>query len=305
MELNKKQKILYRFIHSIFHIVSLMPMRLLYILSDIVYPLIYTFYRRKVVHQQLTECFPEKTNQEIKTIEKKFYHWFCDLFVEVIKQFSMSREEMMRRMTFVDYDKAFNQLSPEQPILFMMLGHFGNWEWMASLPYSAKGIHCSQVYHPLGNDVFDKLFLDLREQYGGECIAMRKTVRRLLQLNATHQRVICGMIADQQPRWDAIHHFSPFLHHDTAVFVGTEQVAKKINSIVYYGSVTRTGRGYYQCKAIPITLNPGELDDFQITDRYMKLLEADIQQHPELWLWTHKRWTRTKEEWDIRKTENK
>ena len=299
MELNKKQRILYRFIRTTFYLISLLPMRLLYVLSDVAYPFVFAFYRRKLVRQQLTECFPEKTIKEIKAIEHAFYHHFCDLVVEMIKQFSMSKEEMMRRMVFVDGDKAFSNFSSEQPILFLMLGHFGNWEWIASLAYWTDA-YCSQVYHPLTDDVFDKLFLDLREHYGGECIPMRKTVRRLLQLNAKTQPVICGMIADQQPRWDAIHHFCQFLGHDSAVFIGTEELAKKFNSLVYYGSVRCIRRGYYECQLIPITINPQEMPDYEITDKYMELLEADIRQHPELWLWTHKRWTRTKEEWKER-----
>ncbi len=299
MELNKKQRILYRFIRTSFYLISLLPMRLLYVLSDVAYPFVFAFYRRKLVRQQLTECFPEKTIKEIKAIEHAFYHHFCDLVVEMIKQFSMSKEEMMRRMVFVDGDKAFSNFSSEQPILFLMLGHFGDWEWIASLAYWTDA-YCSQVYHPLTDDVFDKLFLDLREHYGGECIPMRKTVRRLLQLNAKKQPVICGMIADQQPRWDAIHHFCQFLGHDSAVFIGTEELAKKFNSLVYYGSVRCIRRGYYECQLIPITINPQEMPDYEITDKYMELLEADIRQHPELWLWTHKRWTRTKEEWKER-----
>lgn len=299
MELNKKQRILYRFIRTTFYLISLLPMRLLYVLSDVAYPFVFAFYRRKLVRQQLTECFPEKTIKEIKAIEHAFYHHFCDLVVEMIKQFSMSKEEMMRRMVFVDGDKAFSNFSNEQPILFLMLGHFGDWEWIASLAYWTDA-YCSQVYHPLTDDVFDKLFLDLREHYGGECIPMRKTVRRLLQLNAKKQPVICGMIADQQPRWDAIHHFCQFLGHDSAVFIGTEELAKKFNSLVYYGSVRCIRRGYYECQLIPITINPQEMPDYEITDKYMELLEADIRQHPELWLWTHKRWTRTKEEWKER-----
>ena len=300
MQLSKTQQIIYRIVRTVFYVFSLLPLRVLYVVSDMVYPFVYTFYRRKLVRQQLTECFPEKPLDEIRAIERAFYHQFCDLFVEMVKQFSMSRAEMMRRMVFVDYDKAFEQYSSEQNTIFMMLGHFGNWEWIASLPYWTSNVMCTQVYHPLNNDVFDKLFLDLREQYGGECIPMRKTVRRLLQLNAGDRPVICGMIADQQPRWDAIHHFSSFLGHDSAVFIGTEQVAKKLKSPVYYGSVSRIRRGYYQCRAIPITMHPQEMADYEITDKYMELLDADIRQHPELWLWTHKRWTRTKEEWEER-----
>ena len=300
MELNKKQKVLYHVIRTLFYLISLLPMRLLFVLSDMAYPFVLAFYRRKLVRQQLTECFPEKDIKEIKAIEHAFYHQFCDTFVEMIKQFSMSKEEMMRRMVFIDQDKACANFSDEQKILFLMLGHYGNWEWIASLQYWTPDVHCSQVYHPLTDDVFDQLFLDLREQYGGECIKMRQTVRRLVQLNALGHPVICGMIADQQPRWDAIHHFCQFLNHDSAVFIGTEQIAKKLNTLVYYASVSRIRRGYYQCRVVPITLDPCSMPDYEITDKYMELLEADIREHPELWLWTHKRWTRTKEEWEER-----
>jgi len=300
MKLSKTQAILYRIVRTAFYVISLLPMRVLYVISDIVCPFVRAFYRRQLVRQQLTECFPEKSLEEIKKIERAFYHQFCDLFVEMIKQFSMSSEEMMRRMVFVDSDKACATFNSEQNILLLMLGHFANWEWVASLQYWTPGVQCSQVYHPLSDDILDKLFLDLREQYGGECIPMRKTVRRLIQLNTGDKPVICGMIADQQPRWDAIHHFCQFLGHDSAVFIGTEQIAKKLNGLVYYCSVTRVKRGYYQCRIIPIELNPQEVADYEITDKYMKMLEADIRQHPELWLWTHKRWTRTKEEWEER-----
>lgn len=300
MEVKGAERILYRIVWALLYVVSLLPLRVLYALSDVAYLVVSSFYRRKLVRQQLTECFPEKSLEEIKEIERRFYHQFCDQIVEMVKELSIGHDEMMRRMKFVDGDLIFDAAHSEHPIAFLMLGHFGNWEWIVSLPYWAGDIHCCQVYHPLTDDVLDTLFLNMRNRFGGECIKMRQTVRRLIQLNAAHQPTICGMIADQQPRWDAIHHFTPFLGHDTAVFIGTEEVAKKINATVFYGSVRRVRRGYYECKVIPITLHPNELPDYQITDRYMQLLEADIRQHPELWLWTHKRWTRTKEEWKER-----
>ncbi len=272
-------------------------MKLLYMLSDIVCPIVHRFYRRDIVRYQLNECFPEKSCEEILKIENAFYHQFCDLFIEIIKQFSMSKEEMKKRMEFVFCDEAKETFKDKQAIMFTLLGHFGNWEWIASLQYWIPEVKCAQVYHPLYNKVLEKIFLHLREQYGGECIPMRKTVRRLIQLTSDGNPVICGMISDQQPRWDAIHHFSRLLGHDTAVFIGTEQISKKLNAHVFYGSVFRVKRGYYQCRFVPIEMNPNSVPDYQITDKYMQLLEADIREHPELWLWTHKRWSRTKKEW--------
>ena len=130
-----------------------------------------------------------------------------------------------------------------------------NWEWVASLQYWLPKVHCTQVYHPLYNHVFERVFLRLRQQYGGETIAMRHTVRRLLTLHAESKVTVCGMIADQQPKWEAIHHFGTLLNHDSAVFVGSEQIAKKVDCPVYYASMTQIKRGYYHCHFTPIILH--------------------------------------------------
>lgn len=306
MELNKKQKILYGLLYTLLYAISLLPLRVLFIFSDMIYPFVHWFYRRDLVRKQLLESFPEKTEDERRQIERKFYHHFCDLFVEVIKQLSFSEKEMSQHMVFEGFDDTPNLFSKEQPILFAYLGHFGNWEWVASLSYKASplGIKCAQVYHPLANAVFDRFFLDIRSMYGGECIAMRKTVRRLIEVYNEKEPFVCGMISDQQPRWDAIHYFTPFLNHESAVFIGTEELAKKFNSVVCYCSVSKIKRGYYKCRFIPITSNPNELENYKLTDKYIQMLEADIHRCPELWLWTHKRWTRTKERWLKRQKRN-
>lgn len=214
---------------------------------------------------------------------------------------------MRKHMVFEGFEGLASQLNADHPIAFVLLGHFGNWEWIASLTYTAQpyGIDCSQVYHPLSDKVFDKLMINIRSMYGGECIPMRKTVRRLIKANNEKHPLVCGMIADQQPRWDAIHYFTQFLNHESAVFIGTEELAKKFNSPVFYAKVTKVRRGYYNCRFIPMTTNPVEMDNYQLTDKYMQMLEDDIRCNPELWLWTHKRWSNTKEKWLENQNKNK
>ncbi len=307
MELNKQQVIRYKLLYAVLYLISLIPLRLLYAMSDIVSPFARRYYRRKLVRRQLAEAFPEKTQQELQSIECKFYQQLCDYFVEFIKQLSFSEKSMRKHMVFEGFDKLASQLNAKHPISFVYLGHFGNWEWIASLTYTAKpyGVACSQVYHPLSDKVFDKLMTDVRCRYGGECIPMRKTVRRLIKANTEKHPLVCGMIADQQPRWDAIHYFTRFLNHESAVFIGTEELAKKFNSPVYYARVTKIRRGYYRCQFIPMTTHPADMDNHLLTDKYMQMLEEDIRRSPELWLWTHKRWSRTKEKWLERQNSNK
>lgn len=290
----------YRIVYRFFWLLSLPPLEFLYVWSDLAYPLVRRFYRRKVVRRQLEECFPELSKEERTRIERKFYHHLCDLVPEILKQFSMSREEMMRRVKFVGLepiDKGFDEGKTD---LFCYLGHYGNWEWLASLQYWSKVYHCAQIYHPLYNKMMDRLFLDVRNRYGGECIPMKVVARTLVKRKAEGKKVFCGFISDQLPKWENIHHFTPFLNHDTAVFTGGEQMGKHFDAMMYYGRVTQPKRGYYVMEAVPLAHDSKDVADYEITDRYMALLEADIKAHPELWLWTHKRWRRTKEEWERR-----
>ena len=302
MELSKEgmtsmlNKITYSLTFAILYLVSLIPLRLLYLVSDFVCLFVRRYYRRNIVREQLCESFPDKDTAELRAIERAFYRHFCDLFVEIVKQFSMSKKEMMKRMQFCGHEEMMGNCDAKNPLMLVMLGHQANWEWVASLQYWLPAVHCTQVYHPLYNKVFDRIFINVREQYGGETIAMKQAVRRLLQLHHEGRITVCGMISDQQPKWDAIHHFSRFLNHDSAVFVGTEQIAKKLGTKVYYASITQVRRGYYQCRFIPLCDSSKEIEDYGITDKYMQMLEADIRENPAMWLWTHKRWSRTKEE---------
>lgn len=290
---------LYNIIYRLVWLVSLLPLRVLYVFSDMMYPMVRLFYRRKVVRDNLTSAFPEKSEEEIKKIERDFYHHICDLFAENIKGFSMSKEEMMKHQTFSGIEHIMQGYKDGKDFMFFYLGHMGNWEWVASLQYWMPGVHCSQVYHPLYNKVSDKLFLHLREQYGGECIPMKNTMRRILEMRREGNKVVVGLLSDQLPKWNSIHHFTPFLNHDTAVFTGSEQIAKKISKEVmaYYGHITREKRGHYHCHFIPMTYDPKSHPDYEITDIYMKMLEENIMIAPSQWLWTHKRWKRTKEQW--------
>ena len=126
---------------------------------------------------------------------------------------------------------------------------------------------------------------------------MKETYRRILQMSRENRNYLIGFISDQQPKWSSIHHFVPFLNHDTAVFTGAEHIARKLDAFAMYGRMSRPRRGYYNLEIIPMEDHPATLPENVLTDRYFQLLEEDVRLHPEMWLWTHKRWSRTKEEW--------
>lgn len=298
-------KFVYHILFFLLYLLSLLPMRLLYLLSDgLFFPLFHIVkYRRKVVEKQLDECFPEKSMQERRAIERQFYHFFCDYLVEVIKLFSISKKEMMRRMKFVGIEQVREELK-DKKFCFLYLGHYCNWEYIASLSYWLPEIHCGQIYHRIYNQAFDELFLKLRGQFGGESILMKDTLRRILTLRNQEKKVMIGFIADQLPKWENMHHWTTFLNHDTSFFIGAERIAKQVDAALYYVDVERVKRGYYQVRFRLMTLDPKEFPDYELTDQYARLLEESICRQPAYWLWTHKRWKRTKEEWLKWKQEN-
>lgn len=300
-------KITYYIAYALWYLLSLLPLWLLYFVSDLLFfPTYYLArYRRKIVRRNLTGSFPEKDLKEIVRIEKRFYHFFCDYIVETIKLFSMSEEQMKRRMVFKGVDHIVSAMEKEDKnFCFVYLGHYCNWEWIASLPYwCPDDVKCGQIYHPLYNKAFDRLFLRLRNQFGGECIAMKETLRRIIEMKRAKQKCIIGFISDQAPKWNSIHHWCDFLHRETPVFIGTERIGKQVDALIYYADVKRTRRGYYLCEFKPLTHRPKEVPDYELTDRFTHLLEEMIKERPEFWLWSHKRWKRTKEEWIRRQQE--
>lgn len=303
-------KLTYYIAFAFWYLLSLLPLCVLYIVSDfLLFPLLYhcTGYRRKIVHKNIVEAFPEKVEKEIIDIEKKFYHFLCDYMVETIKLFSMSKKQLKRRMTFGGVNAIVEAMKKEDKnFCFVYLGHYGNWEWIASLPYwCPDDVLCGQIYHPLYNKAMDQLFLRLRNQFGGECIAMKETLRRIIELKRAKQKCIIGFISDQAPKWNSIHHWCDFLHHDTPVFIGTEKIGKQVDALIYYADVSRPKRGYYHCEFKPMTHEAKKVPDFELTDRFTHLLEEMIKAAPSYWLWSHNRWKRTREEWIRRQQEGK
>lgn len=295
-------KFLYYILYSIWYVFSLLPLKVHYVFSDILFWVFYRIigYRKKVVRQNLATSFPEKSEAELRTIERGFYHFFCDYLVESVKLMTISSEELKKRMV-IKGAEMLNQRVEEGQSCAIYLGHYCNWEWISSLPlWFTPKARCGQIYHPLENIVTDRLFLKMRERHGALCISMQDTLRFLLKNQQNAQPVIVGYIADQKPHWANIHHWVDFLHHDTPVLTGTERIVRKMDHAVFYLDVQRLRRGYYEAEFKVITHHPQQMKEFEITDIYYQMLEATIHRQPELWLWSHNRWARTREEFNER-----
>lgn len=297
-----KKTLFYYILKTLWYFLSLLPLQVHYFFSHCIYLILYRLfgYRTHVVRKNLQVSFPEKTEQELRLIEKRFYHSLCDYFVETVKAMTMSERQMRRRMVFKGTELV-DECIHEGQCCAIYLGHTFNWEWVTSLPlWISPKAHCGQLYHALENPTFDHVMLDLRERWGAECIALVDVLRKTVEYKRKQQPTVFGYIGDQVPHWNNIHHWCWFLNHDTPVMTGTERIAAKNHQALFYLDMRQVKQGYYEATFKLISRHPEQLKDYEATDIYFQMLEESIRRQPELWLWSHNRWKRTREEFNER-----
>ncbi|MFR2070476.1 MAG: lysophospholipid acyltransferase family protein [Bacteroides nordii] len=295
--------ILYSTTYLICYTISLLPFWVLYRISDILYVLLYHLikYKRKIVRNNLHISFPHKEKHEILTIEKEFYSFLCDQFVETIKLCSISEKGISKRMLFEGLPEMVNGLKNENKnFAFLYMGHYGNWEWLSLL---ATKVHEQNpqivngyIYYPLKNKVFDKILLKLRNRLGGKSITIKETIHRIIELKENSRKAIIAFVSDQAPLWSGKYHWSNFFQWETPVVTGAEQMGKHVDALIFYAEMERIKRGYYRCKISRMIDDIQQYADYEVTDLFMSKLEQSIHKAPSYWLWTHDRWIRTREE---------
>lgn len=292
------QDILYSPIYALFYLLALLPLPVLHIIARALYIIIYRIagYRRKVARDNIEKAFPEKNTAEQREIERNFYRYFADYMVETIKLLHISDKEMRHRMEFVNAE-VVDRYTMQGRSVMLLLGHYGNWEWIPSLLMWCKRsdtLVSGQIYSPLHNKWFDRFFLHLRSRFGSVGIPQKETLRRLMQYDRDGLVSLTGFMADQSPWGNNVHHWTTFMGRDTAVITGFEAIAKKMDMAVIYVDVELVKRGFYKATFRLLEDNPKACPNYDITDRYIAALEKTIRRAPHAWLWTHKRWKVTK-----------
>jgi KDO2-lipid IV(A) lauroyltransferase len=284
------QLLVYILVYPIIWIISIIPTRLLYVISDLLFVLVYYIvgYRKKTVQTNLILCFPEKSKEEINIIRKKFYHHFCDMILESVKSVSISEAELKRRFipTNIEEIRAIEEMNRS---MVMVLGHYASWEWIFILQRhtSFKGY---AIYKRLENKYFDALVKRVRAKYNTFLITTKEAIPVLVESKAKGELTLNGFVGDQSPKENKGYHWNKFMGIMVPFHTGAELMAKRLDMPVVFCKVSKVKRGYYEATFKTITLNPNEYDNYDITDNYMKLLEEQIYEAPEYYLWTHKRW---------------
>lgn len=286
--------VFYYLFYGINWLVTLLPLRVLYIFSDIVYLLLYYFpsYRRKVVATNLKNSFPEKNEEELKCIEKKFYKHLADVFIETFKLTHISRSQLMRRFTISNIE-IIEKLFDEKRDTIAVLGHYNNWEWLAIFPLYTKYKSVS-IYKPLQNKFFDRFINNLRSQNGMVLTPMSKIIREIINDRNNNINTISAFISDQTPVKSEIKYWTTFLNQDTPIYMGTEKVASKYDMAVVFFNIQKIKRGYYNLSIELLFDHTAGLPEHQITETHVKRLEEIIREKPEYWIWSHRRWKHKK-----------
>jgi KDO2-lipid IV(A) lauroyltransferase len=283
---------MYYLVYGLLYALSLLPLRVLYLLSDFFYVLIYYVagYRKKVVMHNLSIAFPEKTETEKKVIARRFYRNFTDFFVETIKLFSAS-DQFINTHYVADYS-IFNSIEAQGKKCQVHLGHNFNWE----MGYLSAISHIRQkalgVYMPLSSKTFDRLFIKLRGRKGGYLLPATNMRRAILPFRNDNYALL--LIADQSPAGPEMGIWVNFFNRPTPFLSAPENGARVANLPVLFCHLTKVKRGYYQGHFLLATENPAALPKGELTRMYARFLEEKMKAQPENWLWSHRRW---KHEW--------
>ncbi|GAD05234.1 acyltransferase, HtrB/MsbB family [Porphyromonas crevioricanis JCM 15906] len=274
-----------------------LPLSVLHLIADGIAKIGYHLlrYRRKVARENLCQAFPEKSEKEIIAYEKRFYSHFLRQLFESFKLLTFSKEEAARHISFSGID-IIDELREEGcPVVFLMMGHYGNWEYFTAAPLHIKslGYDLHQIYRPLKNKSIDRLMKVMREQYGAYSIAKEDVGRSVISLKRNPregQTALIIFIADQTPSKRNIHYFASFLNRPSAFFTGAERLAAKLDIPIVYMDVRCTGKGHYHGELSMLSRHPAKEPFGLITERFAEKLEQTIRQDPPYWLWSHRRW---------------
>ena len=275
--------------------ISVLPYFLLYRLSDFMYLLLYYVfgYRKKVIQGNIYKSFPDKSEKEKKKIVKKFYKHFCDLIVESIKNFTISEAQIKKRIVFENVE-LLDDLYDRGKSIIIVGGHYGNWEMLAVAVGGATKHDQYGIYKPLSNTFFDNKMKMSRGKLGTKLVSMKETKKCFETDFENPISIIFG--SDQWPSNAKRAFWTTFLGRETSFLFGAEKYANDFDRPAVYCDIIKTKRGHFKVRFKMLSETPKNLEYGELTNCFIKELEKTIRNEPAFWLWSHKRWKKTKKE---------
>lgn len=286
--------LIYLIAYPFLWLISILPFRLLYIFSDFVYILVYRIikYRKKSVRNNLALALPNLSDKERLVIEKKFYHHLCDMFLEMIKTMTISEKEINKRFIFTNLE-VYHNLEKKNKSIVLMIAHYASYEWVISLnsKINYKGY---AIYKKINNPYFDKLVKDIRAKFKASLITTKVTLPTIEENQNKNILALYGFASDQSPKLSTTFHWANFMNINVPVHTGAEMLAKKHDMNVVFLKTKKIKRGFYEASFEILAEDTTQIPNYKITDDFLKLVENQIIEQPEFYLWTHNRWKHRK-----------
>ena len=281
--------LIYIFIYPLIWVISILPFRVLHLISDFAYVILYYIidYRKKIVLSNLQQTFPEKSHKELIKIQKKFYKHFVDIFIEIIKTFTISKKEITKRYKYTNIN-LLNDLYKDGKSVILVGSHYANWEWILNLNPSVN-YQCVGAYKKVRNKYLNTKILNSRSKFGVHLVPTNKTIPLIIKNHKNNIQAIYGLLSDQSPQLKKSFYWKEFLGVKVPIHTGAEMLAKKYDMNVVYFETTRIKRGFYETTFSLITNDAKKYPDYKLTDIYLDKVEKQIRKQPEYYFWTHNR----------------
>jgi len=278
------------FLIKILYLVSKLPLKILYIFSDVIFFLNYYLigYRKEVITQNLRKSFPDKSEEEIKEIRKKFYLNFSDYLVETIKSFSISETEARVRMQHINQE-LFHDAKKEGKNIILLAGHVFNWEWINALAKIVPQAHCHPVYRKVNSDFWENQMKKVRNKFGNEALEANEVILNIFRSKNNGDSAYM-FVADQTPHRAHVTYGLEFLNQRTPAFIGYDKLATRMDLVFIYCEMKKVKRGYYQVNYHRIYPDGEKFTENEVVRKFHKLLENTLHKHPDNYLWSHRKW---------------
>lgn len=271
-------------------LISRLPLRVLYVFSDIIFFLNYYIigYRKKVVLDNLRNSFPEKTEAKIKAIRKQFFRNFSDYIVETLKAMTISETELRVRVQHINQEVFYEALDEKRNII-LLTGHIFNWEWIIALASVIPQKNCHPVYKKINNSFWEEQMVKIRNKFGNQSLETNDVLRNILR-TPNDGNTAYMFVADQSPFVANVDVGTIFLHQKTPVFIGYDRLSTKMNLAFIYCDMKKVKRGFYQVNYYRIYPDEEKFTELEVVKKFHILLEETIKKNPDNYLWSHKRW---------------
>ncbi len=273
-------------------LVKLTPTFILYFLSDFFSWVLVNIQRiptNKITQRNLGRAFPEKSREEIKKLCRKYYTVFGDYLVEFVKRTTFSEKEMSRHCQFKNIELLQDKFKNHRFVICYG-GHMLNFEWLVSLPLHTPDYGMCHLYLSGEKGKVMDWVLKIRSMYGAINIPTSSPLKTLYSLQqcmnnkkSIYKGYVFGTLADMDTTEDNPH-VSHFFNHNLEMVTGSERIGRKMDMAFVFAHISRPRRGYYVVEFKD--MQPVDLDNnpFAYTDEFVRLLEKNIREQPELWM---------------------